>query len=362
MNLKAFLPIILLFGSSFALANSETKSPEACETALGAAEEKLKEIVQRDRGTTRTSSNNSTGSASSNPIAQLMQKQAETEGKRMDLEVKHLEEMNKIKNEEFNQRMQLQDKIHEYRRGEYNRRQEIVKAEQERRAAHAAIRVECRQQSRKRYNDMLAVNRTRAGATRFETQSTGAARGTRFRMKQQRNVFYSECMSDPETLEKQKLADDALTTKMQSYKVKAEEIAADIQYTENKIPQLEAQMQSQRDHVNKVTDMRREALEQQAQTQRMAMMMQALTIATSQGQRNESAANFSSAQQALDNMDQIRNHCMNSNLQARGIEVPRDVIQHFERANRVCPATRCASSNGAASEPTRLPTSSQSIQ
>lgn len=348
IRLKCFIIIVGILNAQFALAEdgeranyglNEKRDPEKCKAGIEDATTKLKEQVDKQG----TSVSSTMAPTPSNPIAQLIQKMGENQAKMSELEVKRLEELKKIDNEQYQKGMELQDKLHEFRRGDYQRRQEINNAENEKEKAKSDVRIACSNAAKEEYEKLLATNQVKAAQTRFETSNLGEARGTRNRMKGQRNYFYQKCLADPASVEKINQIENTLLSKMKNFKIKAEEISADIKYTEGKIPALQAHMNDQRAFVEQSSALRMEALQKQQDAQMMAMMMQSLSIASTQDGRNQSAGQFNSAAEVLQNLDKVWKQCNQSN--GGGYAIPANLVSYFRDANKYC-NYQCVQSNG----------------
>lgn len=355
IRLKCFILIVGILNAQYALAAdgergnyglNENRDEKKCKEAIEDATTKLQEKVEK-QGTSVSSTFSPTPN---NPIAQLIQKMGENQAKMADLEVKRLEELKKVDNDQYQKGMELQDKLHEFRRGDYQRRQEINNAENEKEKAKSEVRIACSNAAKEEYEKLLAANQAKASMTRFETTNLGEARGTRNRMKGQRNYFYQKCLADPASTEKIAQIENTLTSKMKNFKIKAEEIASDIKYTEDKIPLLQAHMNDQRDFAEQTSAMRMNALQKQQDAQMMALMMQSLSIASNQDARNQSAGQFNSAAEVLQNMDKVWQQCNQSN--GGGYAIPVNLMSYFRDANNYC-NYQCVQSNGQIESPQR---------
>lgn len=346
IGVSSILFATITFANENNPANPEPNDKK-CEAGLASAAAELQKRVEAEG----KKINKAAAPTPNNPISQLVQKMGETEAKMAELQVKNLEELKKVDNEEYQKVMELQDKLHEYRRGDFNRRAEIKKAEGDREKAKSEVRIACNAAAKAEYDKLVAGNQAKAAMTRFETNNLSKARGTRSRMKAQRNIFYQRCLTDPATKEKLKQIEDELATKMSQLKLKAEEFAADINYTQGKLPLLQAHMNDQRAHVNQISGMRMAALQKQHNNQMMALAFQAMSVASAQDGRVQSAGNLSNAQEAIDRFQEIKDQC-NLPRTTSEFTISEDLVSLFREANEFC-RYKCVRSNGQFSTPNR---------
>jgi hypothetical protein len=359
--------------SAFAAGLSAEK--EACAKALDTAYDKVLSLRNSSANNVATSSDTSSQqqnkSGGESPISQMMnqmaqnnQQMAEIQKQEAELKKQQMEQMRQVDTEQYKQMMEVEDKIHEFQRQDYERRIKIRDAEAAKKKEEAKMRIACQAKAEGQYLELITNNNKAAVKTNYAVNSLSKARGTKNRMRSMRKVYYSKCMSDPSTQEGLQMLVDELDSKLGNLKIKQEEILSDVAYQKAKVPKMLAHMDEQRRYVSEVGSMQEQALkaqadamQQQQQMQMMGMAFGLLTSSANSGERLQSAGNVNSADEILNSWDNFKLLCLNDDQ--RAMDVPSDLTGIFSEVNRKCrpssvenPQNGCVRNNG---KPSSLP-------
>lgn len=346
-----------------------TEKQKECGKALDRAYSKMLEERNassekvNSASTNNADNQNSGGSNAGSAVSDMVNKIAEGNQKKAELLKQKMEQERQVNTEQFKQVMALEDKEREIAREKSKLPIEIKDAEFEKKKVEAETRMKCQGQAEKQYQALLENTANRVSASQHTVNSLSAARGTNARMRSKRKEFYNKCMADPNTQDLLQLAIDDLNRKLHKFNVQSGIFNSDLEYTRSKLPKLVGHMDEQRRYIAQTTDLQMDALDQAQKQAEMGLMFAVLSSASSSGERQKSAANYSSADEVLNNWELIQRKCLNDDY-GNPYSVPSDLLGAFGEVNRVCkpssvenPENACVKSNGQPSYKPRNDTS-----
>jgi hypothetical protein len=339
-SLFSFMITTLMFAApSFADPGSgdPSDSPE-CKQSLANAHDDLERIVNRqdDNNSTSTASADDKEGGGGNPMMEMVNQIAQGQQKQAELAQKAVDQNRQLDNERFKQLNDINDKIHEFEKGDYKRRMSIQDAGTKLKKEQSTIRISCNKKAEDDYNaEFTRLNGLSATST-YQVSNMSRMSGTDKRMRASLSVYRRRCMSDPTTREQLQNVQDEYDSKMHNFQIAAEEINSDVSYTRGKIGLLEAHMADQKRQLASSLAQQQAALQQQQQMQMMGMAMGMMT-ASSEGEAEEKdAEEFRSADQTLKQWEDIYKTCRNAIGETAAPKVPTDIYHVFVEVNESC--------------------------
>lgn len=254
----------------------------------------------------------------------------------------------------FQQLVQIQDKCHDIRQKDFERRREVGNAETEKLRQESEIRSKCWGEASQLFQ--AEMGRLAAYAQRI-VGSVGGATKSQKDIQSLRNNFYNNCMNSGPTQEALKMCKVDLDNKMRNFGIVGEELAADLNYHEStKTAQLKEHCKLRQQRIDE-----QEAVQKNSLMQKLGLQLMALNYAS-----QSSKANASEKEQVigtyeslegllnLERWDALKKSCANLITQtgdtSEVLAVPKDVWPAFEEVNKACKppgGTRtCVTSSG----------------
>jgi hypothetical protein len=338
-NIKT-LALLLLVAAAFtapaAVAEQLSDSGEdsdqvkACKSALNDAEDDLINKVKTNSALAPASTE-----AQENPVAKILEKQAEITQKRAELNQQKIEKKGQLADEQYKQASAIDDKLHEYRQEEPKLRQEVTTIQLAKQKLCTDIINKCWDKADEEYAALYEQNSALAASTNFKTNSLQFARGTGNRMIAQKQVFYNLCLAKPQTQNSFKMATEEVNAKMKNLKIETEKNLSDICYIESKIPDMNANFAQKYADLEASAATQEQALNQASMLQMAAAAMSMSTASAGADSGGEAAATMRSARETLDKFRAIRIQCLNAT--SNPIDVPDDVyVDIFLAVNKAC--------------------------
>ncbi len=344
MILKSFIFkffIITLTTFSFAAnAADESGDPsasQACKDELSNAKDDLERIVYSSNNSTQTAStgtNNAEAQQPQDPMSQMVQAITQTQQKQAELAKQALEQNRQLDNERFKQLNDLNDKIHEFERGDYKRRQAIKDAETAMKKQKLEVSLKCHAKAEEEYNKEFDRINTLSQTSNFVVSDISRMSGTNKRMQKTLSYYKRRCMTNPATREQLEFVQSEYDSKIHNFQIAAEEIASDVSYTQGKILLVEQHMMDQKRQMAQAQAMQQAALQQQMQMQMMQSMFGMMSGASAQQQQAQSDKEFRSADETLRQWEDIMKQCRNAT--SNNVRVPADVYHVFAEVNEAC--------------------------
>lgn len=370
------LSLALLMTQPTFAANEESDTgpgSRACRDNLEDVADELQRLQDRalstssqnnnDNVNNSTTQNGSGGGGGGNPLADVMNKMAEGQQKMAQIAQQAAEQANQLENERFKQLNTLNDKIHDFRKQDFKRRQEIKNAETAKKKKESEIRIACYRKAEEDYNKEFAANALLASQGNYQVNSLSNMKGTTKRMKATLSLHRRRCLNSDITREEMKNVEAEYETKMHNFKIANEEINSDITYTQSKIGMVETHIGGQKAQLAAQAEAQMAAQKQQNQMQMMAMAFGALTTSSAKQEEQKAAERFQDVDEILRNWDDIVMKCSNSTSDF--YEVPYDVYPRFTKVNNACRGSAattspCVKSSGEASPTRPVPSTTRS--
>lgn len=362
--LKTLFGVLFVLNASVAFAaepemDEETKK---CMDVLEEANDELADVQRQAQITPASYNQNGQQQGTGNPMADAINKINEGNQKMAELQQKAAEQQRQLMNEEFKQLNEIDDKIHEFRKGDYKRRAEIKNAQTAKKRAEAEIRIKCNEQGENEYAALLKVNNELSARSRFESSNMGRMAGTNKRMREQQNYFVRRCLANAKTQEAFQIVQDEYDGKIHNFKIMQEEQLFDINHQESKIEKVQGHMAYQRRDLAANVEMQKAALKQSQTMNLIGLGMSLMTSSAGASDRQGAAATFVSADHVAQNWRVIEERCMAGGNQF--FEVPSDLSYIFTKVNKACRRggdQDCVRSSGRQSVPRQqTPTTTQS--
>jgi hypothetical protein len=352
--LKSFIGKFFIFALLCSLGSStwaaDAAAGAACQSALDQAGRDL--ANKRDASAPVSTSSTDGQQQASNPISDIISKMSEGQQKQAELAQKAAEQAQKLANDRYTQLNEINDKIHEFQKGDFKRRMEIKDAQTALKKQQSMIRIKCQAKAEADYQAEFDKNNKLSQQAQYQVSDIGHMAGTDKRMQQSLALYKRRCLTNPATLEEMQNVQDEYDGKIHNFKIVAEEIASDINYTESKIDLVNEHFVSQQNDLQASLAAQQAALQQQQQMQMMQLGFAMLTSAAGQSSDNQAAAEFHSADEVLRNWEQLQARCLNN--YSKPFAVPYDLVPIFGPVNTACRASggKCVESSGKSSTPT----------
>jgi len=360
-----FIFMAFIAGSSAWAASSGTGDPsgsQQCKDELSKTHDRLEDMVNQsnNNNNVQTSSTNGDGSngnsgGGSNPMAQMMQQMAQSQQAEAQLAQQQADKMQQIDNDAYNQMNQINDKIHDFQKGDYKRRMDIENASTELKKKQADIRIACQAKAEQQYNQQFGDLAKAAAAQQYAVSDMSRMSGTSSRMKGSLAVFKRRCLTNPATRDQLQEAQDEYDSKIHNFQIAAEEIQSDVSYTESKIGLLEGHVAQQKQQMMDQMAQQRQSLQQQMQMQMIGSALSMMTASSDNNTQQKTDKQFNSAYDTLQHWDDIYQKCRNFASDADA--VPSDIFHMFSEVNDACrgtPTVQCVKSSN--QESVRSPT------
>ncbi|MBY0385429.1 hypothetical protein K2X05_09745 [bacterium] len=359
--MKLILLVILLPLTAFAAADVNIEEQkQKCDSALDVAETKVNNYLTRLNNDLARNPPHAVEGASQrpltgNPITDAITAVGDSIQQSAQQATQISQARGQVDDDCFQQAVQLQDKAHDIRQKDYQRRREIGNAETEKLKQESEIRAKCWGEASQLYQ---AEMQRLAGYAQRIVGSVGGATKSQKDIQALRNNFYNNCMNSGPTKEALNMVKNDLDNKVRNFGIMAEELASDLNYNEStKTTQLKEHCKLRQERIDEQASIQKNASMQQMGLQIMGLNMAMKTASANSSDREQVIATYGSLQELLEpnKWTSLKEYCLgtdtNTGDKSKVTAVPTDVIGYFEPVNEACkPAggdRTCVSSTGA---------------